>query len=128
MSKRILHIEYIEDNPNNMLLVSRVARSEGHVMLMAENGIRGLQVANRNLPDLIFVDLMLPDINGFEVIRGIRANPDLDGVPGVVLTAYGDAESKRKAEQAGCNGFLRKPVSVHMIRDAIDEFAPEPAL
>ena len=71
--------------------------------------------------------VMLPDINGFEVIRGIRANPDLDDVPVVVLTAYGDAESKRKAEQAGCDGFLRKPVSVHMIRDAIDEFAPEPA-
>lgn len=121
-TKRVLYIEYIEDNPNNMMLIGRILESEGHKMLMAETGHKGLEVAEQEKPDLIFVDLMLPDIPGFDVIRQIKANPDLSTTPIVVITAHGSPEIERESKQVGSDMFLNKPASVQSIRNVIDKF------
>lgn len=127
MNDRILHIIYIEDNPNNMLLVGRILNAEGHVMMIAENGHRGIKLAHEKRPDMIFVDLMLPDIDGFEVIRNIRTNPKLKKTPVVVLTALHDPATERRAREVGCDAFIRKPVNVHSIRKMISSFFMAPA-
>ena len=120
MKKRIL---YVEDNPNNMLLVKRILRAEGHEMLEAADGESGWDMALREHPDLILVDLRLPgEIDGFELIRRIKAKPELSRIPLVVLTAYGSLEAEKEAEAAGCDGFLHKPATIQQIQAVLRQF------
>ncbi|HRV92181.1 MAG TPA: response regulator [Anaerolineae bacterium] len=106
MKKRIL---YVDDNPQNRLLVKRILHSQGHELLEAIDGESGWNMALRESPDFIFVDLLLPDIDGFELTRQIKASPELSHIPVVTLTAYGNAEIEQIAKEAGFDGFLHKP-------------------
>lgn len=117
MTKRIL---YIEDNPDNMLLVQRAVVTKGYTFLPAVNGQEGLDMAMAERPDLILLDINLPDIDGYEVARRLRANPNFATLPIIALTANalkGDAD---KALSAGCSGYMPKPIS---IRDLWARFA-----
>src|SRR5574340_440467 len=111
MSKNIL---YIEDNPDNMLLVKRVLQARGYTVLEARNGLEGVSMAEANSPDLILLDINLPDIDGYEVARRLRAsgNAKLTYVPIIAITANalrGDAE---KALEAGCDVYMSKPINI----------------
>ncbi len=126
MKKRIL---YVEDNPNNMLLIRRILLAEGHQMLEAVDGETGWVVAKRERPDLILMDLRLPgEIDGFELTRQIKADPQLSQIPVVVLTAYGDAEAQKQAEVIGCEGFLHKPADIRQIQAVLRQFLSVPEL
>jgi CheY-like chemotaxis protein len=124
MKRRIL---YVEDNPQNMLLVSRILQAEGHEMLEAVDGESGWTMASRERPDLIFMDLFLPGMDGFELTRKIKATPELHHIPIVVLTAYGNPETEEKAEEAGCDGFLHKPADIRQIQAVLRQFLGAPA-
>lgn len=111
MSRRVL---YIEDNPDNMTLVQRAIEAIGLTFIGAENGTRGLEVAFSDTPDLILLDINLPDIDGYEVARRLRnsGKPELKYVPIVAVTANalrGDAE---KALEAGCDVYMSKPINI----------------
>lgn len=124
MGKRIL---YVEDNLNNMLLVRRILQAEGHQLLEAVDGQSGWDAAVRERPDLILMDLLLPgEPDGFELTRRIKADPDLGRTPVVVLTAHGTPEVERKAEAAGCDGFLHKPADIRQIRAVLRQFLGQP--
>ncbi|MFQ5613496.1 MAG: response regulator [Anaerolineae bacterium] len=123
MKKRIL---YVEDNPNNMLLVKRILRAEGHEMLEAVDGESGWELTRRERPDFILMDLFMPGMDGFELTRKIKDTPDLSHIPIVVLTAYGSPETEAKAVEAGCDGFLHKPADIRQIRAVIRQFLDEP--
>lgn len=119
MKKRIL---YVEDNPNNRQLIRRIMKAEGHELLEATDGESGWNVAARERPDFILIDLSLPGIDGLELTRIIRADPDLGHIPIVALTAHGDADVERMARQAGCDDFLHKPANTHKIRQVLGRF------
>jgi two-component system cell cycle response regulator DivK len=123
--RRIL---YVEDNPNNMLLMSRILQVDGHQLLEAKNGDEGWNVAYTERPDLIFMDLMMPGIDGFELARKIKSTPELSHIPIMVLTAYGDPEIERKAKEAGCDGFLHKPADIRQIQAVLRQFLDDPIL
>ncbi len=111
MSRRVL---YIEDNPDNMTLVQRAIEAIGLTFIGAENGTRGLEVAFSDTPDLILLDINLPDIDGYEVARRLRnsGKAELKYVPIVAVTANalrGDAE---KALEAGCDVYMSKPINI----------------
>ncbi|HEX9926376.1 MAG TPA: response regulator [Anaerolineae bacterium] len=126
MKKRIL---YVEDNLNNMLLVKRIIQSEGHAMLEAVDGETGWTVAKREQPDLILMDLRLPgQIDGFELTRRIKADPQLNHIPVIVLTAHGDAAAQREAETIGCEGFLHKPADIRQVQAVLRQYLGTPAL
>ncbi len=126
MKKRIL---YVEDNPNNMLLVKRILRAEGHQMLEAVDGEMGWVVAKRERPDLILMDLRLPgEIDGFELTRRIKADPQLGQIPVVVLTAHGDAKAQETAKAIGCEGFLHKPADIRQIQAVLRQFLSIPEI
>ena len=122
--KRIL---YVEDNPNNMLLIRRILQAEGHEMIEAVDGESGWNEAVNKQPDLIFMDLLMPVINGFELTRRIKATPELSHIPIVVLTAYGSLEMEQKAREVGCDGFLHKPADIRQIQSVIRQFLGVPA-
>ncbi len=107
-------ILYIEDNPDNMLLVWRALEFRGYDFLWAANGFSGISMIKAKRPDLILLDINLPDIDGYEVARRLRGSTDkyLSQVPIIAVTANalkGDAD---KALAAGCNLYMSKPVNI----------------
>ncbi len=109
-------ILYIEDNPDNMTLVKRAIEAIGHTFVGTPNGLEGLKKAEEIHPDLILLDINLPDIDGYEVARRLRSSGSehLFYVPIIAITANalkGDAE---KVLEAGCDVYMAKPI---IIRD-----------
>jgi signal transduction histidine kinase len=113
---RILHIE---DDPKNRLLVRKLLAAKGHEVLDAETGLEGIRMATNENPDLVLVDINIPDLDGYEVIlrlRGIRA---LDGVPIVAITAEGDRETSLAV---GADGFIGKPIDARAFPKQVRRF------
>lgn len=119
-------ILYIEDNPDNMQLVQRAVTALGHKFLWAANGLSGLEVAAAERPDLVLLDINLPDIDGYEVARRLRANGHTPlQAPIIALTANalrGDAE---KALAAGCDVYMAKPVNIRELWARVMAFLPD---
>ena len=118
-----MKILYIEDSPSNRLLVRRILQVEGYEVLEAGDGVRGLELASEEHPDLILMDMNLPDIDGYELTRRVRANPDLADIPVVAMTAnvmHGDRE---KTLEAGCVGYIPKPIDVDTLPSQVAQFA-----
>ncbi len=125
MKKNIL---YIEDNPDNMLLVRRVLQSRGYNVLEARNGMEGLSIAEVREVDLILLDINLPDIDGYEVARRLRTNgkPKLAYTPIIAITANalkGDAE---KALAAGCDVYMSKPINIRELWARVEAYVESP--
>ena len=124
MAKNIL---YIEDNPDNMLLVKRVLEARGYHLLEAGNGLQGLSVAESQPVDLILLDINLPDIDGYEIARRLRGSsgkPELAYVPIIAITANalkGDAE---RALDAGCDVYMSKPINIRELWARVEGFLP----
>jgi CheY-like chemotaxis protein len=124
-----MQVLYIEDHPNNVILIHRIVKAEGHAFLHAVDGESGLAALQTNHPDLIFVDLRLPGyIDGFDLVRYIKSRPSLQHIPVVVLTAHGHGDAERRAEEAGCDAFLHKPADIREIRAVIRHYLGEPVL
>jgi two-component system cell cycle response regulator DivK len=107
---------YVEDNPDNMQLVQRVIAALNHQFLWAADGLSGVSMAETERPDLILLDINLPDIDGYEVARRLRANKNHLYVPIIAITANalkGDAEM---ALAAGCDVYMSKPVNIRELR------------
>lgn len=123
------NVLYIEDNPDNMTLVKRALESRGYVLLEASDGLTGVSVAERNDIDLILLDINLPDIDGYEVARRVRASSkhSLAYVPIIAITANalkGDAE---KALSAGCDVYMSKPINIRELWARVEAFVPAPS-
>ncbi len=117
-------ILYIEDNPDNKLLVQRALEARGYVVEWAADGRSGLAQAAANPPDLILLDINLPDMDGYEVARRLRAHEALQSVPIMAITAnalIGDAE---KAFAAGCADYLSKPLQIQELWARVEALLP----
>lgn len=124
MSERIL---CVEDNPQNMRLVRKILKHAGFEVLEAQDGITGVELAQAEVPDLILMDINLPDIDGIEATKRIKAQPELVHIPVVALTAnamYGDEE---RILAGGCDGYLSKPVSKSKLVEAVKEYLQDRA-
>jgi CheY-like chemotaxis protein len=124
----IKNILYIEDNPDNLLLVKRVLNSRGYNVFEAKNGMEGLSVAESESVDLILLDINLPDIDGYEVARRLRSSGKsaLAYIPIIAITANalkGDAE---KALEAGCDVYMSKPINIRELWARVEGFVEAP--
>lgn len=119
MAKKIL---YIEDNPENRLLIHRVLEAEGYEVIDAEDGLSGVKKAQAEKPDLILMDIMMPGLDGREVTTRLRGIPSLEKTPIIALTASVMRGDQERAVAAGCNGYLQKPIDVDRLPDQIEEF------
>ena len=122
------NVLYIEDNPDNMMLVRRALEARGYTLLTALNGLKGVEAAEKQEVDLILLDINLPDIDGYEVARRIRASGkhSLSSVPIIAITANalkGDAE---KALSAGCDVYMSKPINIRELWARVEAFIPAP--
>lgn len=122
------NILYIEDNPDNMMLVKRALESRGYKLMEAVTGELGVATAESKEVDLILLDINLPDIDGYEVARRLRASekPALAYTPIIAITANalkGDAE---KALSAGCDVYMSKPINIRELWARVEAFVPAP--
>jgi two-component system cell cycle response regulator DivK len=115
-------ILYIEDNIENRTLVKRVLEAEGYVVLEANDGSSGLRMIEEEIPALILMDINLPEIDGYEVTTQLRQMKVLDNVPIVALTANVLKGDRERSLDAGCDGYIQKPIDVDLLPAQIAAF------
>lgn len=103
-------ILYIEDNEQNFYLVQFILKARGHEVTWAKDGRAGIEASVQGRPDLILLDIQLPIMDGYAVARALRAHPQLRGTPIVSLTSYAMPGDREKALEAGCRGYIEKPI------------------
>ncbi|HER23699.1 MAG TPA: response regulator, partial [Candidatus Atribacteria bacterium] len=105
--KRIL---IIEDNETNIYLISFILKKNGYEVLEAKTGEEGIELALKEKPNLIIMDIQLPGIDGLETTKRIRESKEDKGIPIIALTSYAMTGDRERALSAGCNGYLEKPI------------------
>jgi two-component system cell cycle response regulator DivK len=118
-----MRILYVEDNFENKLFVRRVIESMGHEMLEAETGLDSLMIAADIVPDLILMDINIPGMDGLETTVKFKQNPRLAHIPVIALTANAMKGDKERCLEAGCDGYMQKPVGVSDLRREIQRYA-----
>lgn len=102
----------VEDNRDNMTLIVDVLLSLDYIVLQAMDGEAGLALAQSEKPDLILMDLSLPKIDGWEATRQIKADPKLNHIPVLALTAHAMVGDRERALEAGCDDYISKPIDL----------------
>ena len=123
------NILYIEDNPDNMMLVQRALEARGYKLLKAVNGLDGISMAEEGNVDLILLDINLPDIDGYEVAQRLRKsnNPKLAYIPIIAITANALKGDAQKALDAGCDVYMSKPIDIRELWARVEAFVPSSA-
>jgi two-component system cell cycle response regulator DivK len=115
---------YIEDNSDNRMLVRRILMASDYdfALVEADNAQKGIELALAQLPDLILMDLSMPQMDGLTATRLIRNLPALNDIPVVALTANAMESDRERSLEAGCDGYIRKPIDVDKFADEVFQF------
>jgi two-component system cell cycle response regulator DivK len=120
-----VRILYIEDNHENRLLVRRILEAEGYFIIEATDGPTGLKAAAQMQPDLILLDINLPEIDGYDLARRFRNMPGLQQVPILAITANVMKGDRERTLNSGCDGYIQKPIDVdrlpQLVRTALQK-------
>ena len=109
MTKTVL---IVEDNELNMKLFNDLLEANGRATLRTKSGVEAVKLAREHKPDLILMDIQLPEVSGLEVTRWLKEDPELRHIPVVAITAFAMKGDEEKILQGGCEGYLSKPISV----------------
>ena len=112
----------VEDNEKNMKLVRDILRHQGHVTLEAVNGLDGVRLAEQERPDLVLMDIQLPDIDGIEALARIRADAALDAVPVLAVSASVMPDDQQKIISSGFDAFITKPINLKQFQETVKRF------
>ena len=115
-------ILYVEDNADNRLLVRRVLQAEGYAVVEAESGQAALSIALAQAPDLILMDINLPEMDGYTLTSRLKSIPSLGRVPIVALTANVMKGDRERTLDAGCDGYIQKPIDVDALPQQINRY------
>jgi CheY-like chemotaxis protein len=122
MDKKLKKILIIEDNEANLYLTKFILEKNGYQVLEAREGIQGLELATKQKPDLILMDIQLPDIDGLEAVKRIRTAKTGQEIPIVALTSYAMVGDREKSLAAGCTGYIEKPINPDTFMAEIEKF------
>jgi two-component system cell cycle response regulator DivK len=122
MTKTIL---IVEDNELNMKLFNDLLESNGYATLCTKSGFEAISLARSHQPDLILMDIQLPEISGLEVTRMLKQDENLRDIPVVAITAFAMKGDEEKILQGGCEAYLSKPISVAKFLETVNSFLPE---
>jgi two-component system cell cycle response regulator DivK len=112
----------VEDNEKNMKLVRDILQHKGYATLEAETGNDGVRLAIERKPDLILMDIQLPDIDGIQALRLIRAEPSLDAVPVLAVSASVMPDEQVKIVNSGFDAFITKPINIRQFLENVERF------
>jgi two-component system cell cycle response regulator DivK len=115
-------ILYVEDNSDNRMLVRRILTAENYKLLEATNAVQAINLLETTTPDLILMDINMPDMDGYTLTTRIRSMPGLERVPILALTANVMRGDKEKTLEAGCDGYIQKPLDVDQLIREIEKF------
>lgn len=118
MKEKIL---IVEDNPQNMRLIEMTLRARGYSLLKATDGEEALDIAIREKPDLIMMDLNLPKVSGLEVTERLRQMPAFNHIPIIAVTAHAMKGDEEKIIEAGCDAYLPKPINTRQLPEVVAE-------
>jgi two-component system cell cycle response regulator DivK len=119
MAKTIL---IVEDNELNMKLFNDLLERSGHATLRTKSGVEAIALAREHKPDLILMDIQLPEVSGLEVTRWIKDDEELKSIPVIAVTAFAMRGDEEKIRQGGCEAYLSKPISVAKFLETVDLF------
>ena len=117
-------ILYVEDNLENRVLVRRILMSEDYAVLEAVNAADALNILKNAMPDLILMDINMPDIDGYTLTARIKAMPGFERIPILALTANVMRGDKEKTLEAGCDGYIQKPLDIDQLIREVERFLP----
>jgi two-component system cell cycle response regulator DivK len=117
--KRIL---YIDDDMPNRMLVRRILNASGFNVEDVSNAVEGIRLAQSNPPDLILMDMSMPDMDGLTATAKIRSMPDISAIPIVAITANVMQGDRERTLDAGCDGYIGKPIDVDTFVDQISQY------
>ncbi len=112
----------VEDNVLNMKLFNDLLEAHGYTILQTKDGREALDIARLHRPDLILMDIQLPDVSGLEITKWLKADEELRSIPIVAVTAFAMRGDEEKMRQAGCDGYLAKPISIAGFIQAIERY------
>jgi len=115
-------ILYVEDNPDNRLLIRRVLVSDGYDVVEAANARDALERIKESAPSLILMDINMPDMDGYALTAKLRAIPELNQVPIIALTANVMKGDRERSLEAGCDGYLQKPIDIDTLTSQIEKY------
>jgi CheY-like chemotaxis protein len=118
-SARIL---VVEDNEVNLMVFTDILAAAGYQVLAARTAEECFALAGTETPDLILMDIQLPGMDGLEAVKALKANPSTSGIPIVALTAHAMSSHRERALEAGCTGYITKPIRSREFREAVQGY------
>ena len=119
MSKSIL---VVEDNELNMKLFHDLLEAQGYKVLQSRDGMEALKIARTEKPDLILMDIQLPEVSGLEVTKWLKEDEDLRSIPVIAVTAFAMKGDEEKIREGGCEAYISKPISVVNFLETVEKF------
>ncbi|BDA84471.1 response regulator [Aureimonas sp. SA4125] len=112
----------VEDNELNMKLFRDLIEAHGYLTVQTRSGLSAVELARQHRPDLILMDIQLPEISGLEVTRNLKADHDLYKIPVIAVTAFAMKGDEERIRQGGCEAYISKPISVTKFIETIKSF------
>src|ERR1700726_1750037 len=112
----------VEDNDLNMKLFNDLLEAHGYVTLKTKDGVEALRLARQHRPDLILMDIQLPEVSGLEVTKWLKEDDDLRTIPVIAVTAFAMKGDEQKIRDGGCEAYIAKPISVASFMNTVERF------
>ncbi|MGL4496579.1 MAG: response regulator [Beijerinckiaceae bacterium] len=119
MAKTVL---IVEDNELNMKLFNDLLEAHGYQTVKTSNGVEAVELARARKPDLILMDIQLPEVSGLDVTRWLKADPELAHIPVIAVTAFAMKGDEERIREGGCEAYLSKPISVSKFLETVRNF------
>lgn len=121
MTKTVL---IVEDNDLNMKLFGDLLEAHGYATLKTGNGVEAIEIARAQRPDLIIMDIQLPQVSGLDVTRWLKEDEELRSIPVIAVTAFAMKGDEERIRQGGCEAYLSKPISVAKFIETVRTYLP----
>ncbi len=115
----------VEDDPKNLILFRDLLQVNGYETIEANNGKQGVELARVQKPDLILMDMQMPEMDGLEATRIIKADATTSNIPVIAITSYAMKGDEEKILEAGCDGYLAKPIDIKELLKEVNEYLSE---
>jgi len=115
----------VEDNELNMRLFCDLLDSFGYQTFKCRDGATVMEIARQELPDLIIMDIQLPEVSGLDITRWLKDDEDISHIPVLAVTAFAMRDDEQRVREAGCEGYLSKPIQIGSFMRAVKELIPE---
>ncbi|RPD37652.1 response regulator [Candidatus Liberibacter solanacearum] len=122
MPKKVM---IVEDNELNMKLFRDLIETSGYMSIQTRSGLEALEIARQHKPDIIIMDIQLPEISGLEITKQIKEDNELQGIPVIAVTAFAMKGDEERIRKGGCEAYISKPISLSIFMETIKKYIGE---